>query len=122
MKLSFHLPDDGIFSLDVPPDTRMNLVRLMVAIEASVNEKEILLMKEGHSLPINEQNTVHDCKLAENDLLMVVVNRPEFPAPRFPDNVSVIGSDYGFRILVHWYQTLWYITNPQPPAPQTPKT
>ncbi len=87
MKLSFSLPDERIISLETPIDTRMCGLRLMVAIEAGASENHVLLLKDGQPLSVGAHNTVHDCKLSENDLIMVVVNRPDFPAPQFPVNV-----------------------------------
>uniref|UniRef100_A0A5K3EH68 Asp_protease domain-containing protein n=1 Tax=Mesocestoides corti TaxID=53468 RepID=A0A5K3EH68_MESCO len=90
MKLTFALHDGRIFSLDAPSDTLMTNIRLMVAIEAGVPDKNVILMKNEQALTIHPLNTVQDCGLGENDLIWVQINNLQPPHSESP--LSNIGS------------------------------
>ncbi|OON19207.1 aspartyl protease, partial [Opisthorchis viverrini] len=70
MRLSFTPLDGDVFALDVPDDTVVSGLKLLVSVECGTPENMFILMKDGQPLPTTDKQ-LKDVGLKEDDLIIL---------------------------------------------------
>uniref|UniRef100_A0A0V0J4M1 Ubiquitin-like domain-containing protein n=1 Tax=Schistocephalus solidus TaxID=70667 RepID=A0A0V0J4M1_SCHSO len=74
MRLTFSLPDERLFTIDVPGDTLISALRTMICQETGISEKNMVLKNNNQTVHNEPGQTVTEAGLADNDLIAVVIN------------------------------------------------